>query len=191
MAVSRMAVLSAVAGLLSTTTVFVNGLDNGQGLTPPMGFNTWNHFGCGPPVGSGTGLSDALMRQQADTMVSSGMAKAGYVHVNIDDCWQMTERTLQWDNPKARQIANPARFPNGMKAFADHIHSKGLKFGVYSARCRYTCQLFAASFGHEAVDAQQWAEWGVDYLKLVTTGTSTALNGAMIGWISTWMVIYI
>ena len=87
-------------------------------------------------------------------------------HVNIDDCWQLTNRTLPWEDPKARQIANPTRFPSGMKALADYIHQKQLKFGIYSARCRFTCQLFAASFSHEAVDAQQWAEWGVDYLKL-------------------------
>jgi hypothetical protein len=115
---------------------------------------------------------------------------AADVHVNIDDCWQLTNRTLPWENPNARQIANPVRFPNGMKVVADYVrttsvwtpgepgppdfhllttavgtilqvHSKGLKFGVYTARCKYTCQLFAASFGHELVDAKQWAEWGV------------------------------
>eukprot|EP01044_Picomonas_judraskeda_P018799 COSAG03_NODE_3815_length_1815_cov_3.239510_1_plen_122_part_00 len=97
-------------------------------------------------------------------MISSGMAKAGYTHVNIDDCWQLTNRTLPWSNPKARQIANPYHFPSGMKALADHLHGLDppMKLGVYTARCKYTCQLFAASFGHEAIDAQQWAEWGVD-----------------------------
>jgi alpha-galactosidase len=154
-----------VVGLMLATTMCVECLENGLGRTPPMGFNTWNTFHCIPPVGT-LGPSDQLMRSQADTMVSSGMAKAGYVHVNIDDCWQMTNRTLPWDNPKARQIANPQRFPHGMKALADYLHSHGLKFGLYSARCRYTCQLFAASFGHEAIDAQQWADWGVDYLKM-------------------------
>ena len=78
--------------------------------------------------------------------------------------WQLTNRTLPWGNPKARQIANPERFPHGMKALADYLHGKNLKFGLYTARCRFTCQLFAASFSHEAIDAQQWAEWGVDYV---------------------------
>ena len=78
--------------------------------------------------------------------------------------WQLTNRTLPWENPKARQIANPERFPHGMKALADYLHNKDLKFGLYTARCRFTCQLFAASFSHEAIDAQQWAEWGVDYV---------------------------
>eukprot|EP00729_Bicosta_minor_P023784 gene23784-479_t len=110
----------------------VDGLNNGQGLTPPMGFNTWNHFGCVPPVGH-LGPSDELMRSMADTIVN--------------DCWQLTERSLPWDDPNARQVANPERFPNGMKALADYIHGKGLKFG-----------LFAASFGHEVVDAKQWMD---------------------------------
>ena len=102
-----------------------------------MGFNTWTAFGCIPPVGN-RGPSDSLMRSQAAAMISSGLAKAGYVYVNIDDCWQLTERTLPWENPNARQIANPKNFPQGMKSLADHLHSLGLKLGVYSARCRYT-----------------------------------------------------
>ena len=78
------------------------------------------------------------------------------MQVNIDDCWQLTNRTLPWSDPKARQIANPYHFPSGMKALADHLHNLDppMKFGVYTARCKYTCQLFAASFSHEAVDAQ-------------------------------------
>jgi hypothetical protein len=91
---------------------------------------------------------------------------AGYVHVNIDDCWQLANRTKPWSDPTGVQIPDPQRFPTGMKALAESLHRKGLKFGVYSARCRYTCQKFAASFGHEMADAKQWAEWGVDYLKL-------------------------
>ena len=78
----------------------------------------------------------------------------------------LANRTKPWSDPTGVQIANPQRFPSGMKHLADALHQKGLRFGVYSARCRYTCQKFAGSFGHEVADAAQWASWGVDYLKL-------------------------
>ena len=158
--------------LAAAVAAGADALDNGLGRTPPMGFNTWNHFGCiklAPGGSSGPkGPTETLMKAQAATMISTGMAAAGYTHVNIDDCWQLTNRTLPWEDPKAKQIANPYHFPSGMKALADHLHSLNppMKLGVYTARCRFTCQLFAASFGHEAVDAQQWSEWGVDYLKM-------------------------
>lgn len=101
----------------------------------------------------------------SDVYETRSMSSSAMVpQVNIDDCWQLTNRTLPWSNPKARQIANPYHFPSGMKALADHLHNLNppMKLGVYTARCKYTCQLFAASFGHEEIDAQQWAEWGVD-----------------------------
>ncbi|WP_233840748.1 glycoside hydrolase family 27 protein [Dyella sp. 2HG41-7] len=117
--------------------------------TPPMGWNSWNHFG--PDV------TDADIRHAADAMVSSGMAKAGYQYVIIDDGWQ-GERDAQG-------VLHPnKKFPD-MKALADYVHSKGLKFGIYSSPGEQTCGGFTGSYGHEAQDAKLFASWGVDYLK--------------------------
>jgi alpha-galactosidase len=94
-------------------------------LTPPMGWNSWNKFGCD--------VSEQLIRETADAMVSSGMKAAGYQYVVIDDCWQV-ER-----GPDGRIVADPKRFPSGMKALADYVHSKGLRFGLYSDAGSQTC----------------------------------------------------
>ncbi len=126
--------------------------DNGLARTPPMGWNSWNKFGCS--------VSDALIRAQADAMVSSGMAAAGYQYVNIDDCWSAMARDANGNlQPDA------TRFPNGMKALADYVHSKGLKLGIYGDRGTSTCSGYPGSYGHETADANQFAAWGVDYLK--------------------------
>jgi alpha-galactosidase len=117
--------------------------------TPPMGWNSWNHFRCT--------VTDAVVRAAADAMVSSGMKAAGYQYVNVDDCWQ-GERDAQG------RIQGNARFPD-MKALADYIHSKGLKFGLYSSPGPKTCAGYEGSYGHELLDAQTYAAWGVDYLK--------------------------
>ena len=93
--------------------------------TPPMGWNSWNKFGCD--------VSEQLVRDTADAMVSSGMKAAGYQYVVIDDCWQV-ERGAD-----GRIVPDPKRFPSGMKALADHVHSKGLKFGLYSDAGTQTC----------------------------------------------------
>lgn len=117
--------------------------------TPPMGWNSWNHF-----AGK---IDDATVRAQADAMVSSGMRDAGYVYVNIDDTWQ-GERDAQGN------IHANSRFPD-MKALADYVHGKGLKLGIYSGPGPKTCAGFAGSYGHEVQDAQTYASWGMDYLK--------------------------
>ena len=118
-------------------------------LTPPMGWNSWNHFGCK--------VSDAVVRAAADAIASNGMKAAGYTYVNVDDCWQ-GERD-------AKGVIHPnERFPD-MKALGDYIHSKGLKFGIYSSPGPNTCANFEGSWQHEEQDAQQYAAWGVDYLK--------------------------
>jgi alpha-galactosidase len=124
-----------------------------QGLapTPPMGWNSWNKFGCD--------VSDTLIRQTADAMVASGMKDAGYEYVVIDDCWQV-DRTAG-----GTIIADPVRFPGGIKAVADYVHSKGLKFGLYSCAGTKTCQGRPGGHGYEKVDAETYARWGVDYLK--------------------------
>ena len=120
-------------------------------LTPPMGWNSWNKFGCD--------VSQALIEEMADALVSSGMRDAGYRYVVIDDCWQVSR------DASGRIVADPDRFPKGMKAVADYVHSKGLRFGIYSDAGSKTCQGRPGSNGYEEIDAVTYAEWGVDYLK--------------------------
>ena len=125
-----------------------------QGLapTPPMGWNSWNKFGCR--------IDEALIRETADAMVASGMRDAGYRYVNIDDCWEASARDANGD-----LTTDTARFPGGMKALADYVHSKGLKIGIYSSAGTGTCERRPASLDHEVADAKKFAEWGIDYLK--------------------------
>lgn len=118
-------------------------------LTPPMGWNSWNHF-----AGK---VTDADVRAAADAMVSSGMRDAGYVYINIDDTWE-------GDRDSKGNIQSNSKFPD-MKALADYVHSKGLKLGIYSSPGPKTCALFEGSYGHEDQDAMTYAAWGIDYLK--------------------------
>lgn len=120
-------------------------------LTPPMGWNSWNGFGCN--------VDEDLIKKTADVMVSSGMKDAGYQYVVIDDCWHGTRDANGFIQPDAK------RFPSGMKALGDYIHAKGLKFGIYSDVGAKTCGGHPGSRGHEYQDAQTYANWGVDYLK--------------------------
>jgi alpha-galactosidase len=127
-------------------------LDNGLARTPPMGWNSWNKYAC-------KGLNEKVVRETADAMVSNGMKDAGYQFVIIDDCWQ-TGRDAE-----GNIVADAERFPSGIKALADYIHAKGLKFGIYSDAGAMTCAKRPGSVGHEYQDAKQYANWGVDYLK--------------------------
>jgi alpha-galactosidase len=127
------------------------GKPNGLALTPPMGWNSWNRFGCN--------VDERVIHGAADAMVASGMKDAGYHYVVIDDCWQVA-RDAAGDIQ-----ADPKHFPSGMKALADYVHSKGLKFGLYSDAGSKTCGGHPGSLGHEEQDARQYAAWGVDYLK--------------------------
>jgi alpha-galactosidase len=120
--------------------------------TPPMGWNSWNKFACN--------VSEQLIRETADAMVSTGMKTAGYQYVNIDDCWQVSR------NAEGTIVADPKRFPSGIKALADYVHSKGLKLGVYTDAGRLTCQKRPGSYEHEVQDAKTYASWGVDYVKI-------------------------
>jgi alpha-galactosidase len=120
-------------------------------LTPPMGWNSWNHFYCN--------VSDSLIRGTTDAMVSSGMRDAGYKYVIIDDCWQTSR------DARGTIVADPVRFPRGIKALADYVHSKGLKFGIYTDAGTKTCQGRPGTYGYEEQDARTYAEWGVDYVK--------------------------
>ncbi len=133
----------------STRSLMIVGRQNALALTPPMGWNSWNCW-----AGA---VDDAKVRAAADVMVSSGLASYGYQYVNIDDCWQ-GKRDAQG------AIVPNKKFPD-MKALGDYIHSKGLKFGIYSSPGPKTCAGFEGSYRHEVDDAKIYAAWGVDYLK--------------------------
>jgi alpha-galactosidase len=121
-------------------------------LTPPMGWNSWNKFGCD--------VNDGLIRETADAMVSSGMKAVGYEYVNIDDCWQVSR------DSSGTIVADPEHFPAGIKGLADYVHGKGLKLGVYTDAGRLTCQKRPGSYQHEVQDVKTYADWGVDYVKI-------------------------
>lgn len=121
-------------------------------MTPPMGWNSWNTFG--------PDINEQLIFETADIMVEKGFLAKGYEYLVIDDCWSLKER-----DAGGRLVADPEKFPHGMKAVADYVHSKGLKFGMYSCAGNLTCAGYPGSFEHEFTDAATFAEWGVDFLK--------------------------
>jgi alpha-galactosidase len=127
--------------------------------TPPMGWNSWNKFGCN--------VSEALIMGMADAMVNSGMKDAGYEFVVIDDCWQVSR------DENGNIVADKEKFPHGIKYLADYIHGKGLKFGIYSCAGSKTCAGRPGGRGHEYQDALMYAHWGVDYLKYDWCNTTT------------------
>lgn len=152
---------SLVLACLSVLAAPLQALDNGLARTPPMGWNSWNHFRC-------YNVNENVVKAAADAMVSSGMRDAGYQYVVLDDCWQAPQRDAE-----GRLQSNPQTFPFGIKALADYVHARGLKFGLYAVPGSETCAMHwdkypargIGSFGHEAVDAETFAGWGVDYLK--------------------------
>jgi alpha-galactosidase len=150
---------TCVIALLAISSREAGAWDNGVALTPPMGWNSWNKFGCN--------VSEEMIKSMADAMVSSGMKDAGYQYVVIDDCWQVSR------DENGFIVADPQRFPSGIKALADYVHSKGLKFGIYSDAGTKTCAGRPGSQGHEYQDAMQYARWGVDYLKYDWCNTET------------------
>ncbi len=127
--------------------------------TPPMGWNSWNKFGCD--------VSEKLITDMADAMVESGMMDAGYEYIVIDDCWQVDR------DENGEIVVDAERFPNGMKHVVDYVHSKGLKFGIYSCAGTKTCAGRPGGRGYEFQDARTYARWGVDYLKYDWCNTST------------------
>ena len=122
------------------------------GITPPMGWNSWNTFTWE--------INDKLIREAADAFVSEGLKDAGYEYVVIDDCWSEKQR-----DKNGKLVPDHWKFPDGIKPVADYVHSKGLKFGMYSCAGTHTCGGHPGSFEHEFDDAETFAEWGVDYLK--------------------------
>lgn len=121
------------------------------GQKPIMGWNSWNTFG--------ENINEELILQTADALVEKGYLDAGYEYLIIDDCWSLKERV------DGKLVPDPKLFPHGMKYVADYVHSKGLKFGMYSCAGFQTCAGYPSSHGYEYEDAEQFAEWGVDYLK--------------------------
>jgi alpha-galactosidase len=155
------AVLFAALGTLVAlrSAVPAQALNNGVARTPPMGWNTWNTFGCN--------INETLIRQTADALVANGMRDLGYRYVVVDDCWFNPNR-----DSAGNLQGDPTRFPSGMRALGDYLHSRGLLFGIYQVPVAETCAQYfnsypgaTGSLGHEAQDARQFAAWGVDFLK--------------------------
>ena len=121
-------------------------------MTPPMGWNSWNPFG--------ENVSEQVIRETVDSFVSTGLKDAGFTYIVIDDIWQGGR-----DSVTGLLYPDPKRFPSGIKALADYVHSKGLKFGIYSDAGTKTCGDRPGSFGYEEKDANQFAEWRIDFLK--------------------------
>ena len=147
----RLVPLLAGVVVLAAASSTTRPLENGVARTPPMGWNSWNHFGCD--------VSARLVRETADAMVSSGMRDAGYRYLVIDDCWQVAR------DGTGGLVADSTRFPEGIKPLADYVHARGLKFGIYTDAGRRTCQGRPGTYGHEEQDAHTFAAWGVDYVK--------------------------
>jgi alpha-galactosidase len=170
---SRIKVLALAGALVLAPLPFLGlssaapaqALGNGLALTPQMGFNDWNAYGCN--------VSESLIKSTALAMHNNGMQAAGYQYVNIDDCWMTKTR-----NSAGQLVPDPAKFPDGIKGTADYVHSLGLKLGIYEDAGLQTCAGFPGSLGHETTDAQSFAAWGVDYLKYDNcyAGPGCALN---------------
>ncbi|MBE6597807.1 MAG: glycoside hydrolase family 27 protein, partial [Ruminococcaceae bacterium] len=135
--------------------------------TPPMGWNSWNTFG--------ENINEQVIRETADAIVEKGLRDAGYEYVVIDDCWAMRDR-----DENGRLVPDPVKFPSGMKALSDYVHSKGLKFGIYSCAGYRTCADYPGSFDHEFEDAQTFADWGVDFLKYDYCNKPKLANGPIL-----------
>ncbi|KAI0779331.1 glycoside hydrolase [Fomes fomentarius] len=123
------------------------------GRLPALGWNSWNAYGCD--------IDESKILAAADAFASLGLDKAGYEYVNIDDCWPLRDR----DASTGRIVPDPDKFPNGISGVAEHVHSLGLKLGVYSDAGTQTCAGYPGSLENEQLDATTFAEWGVDYLK--------------------------
>lgn len=152
----------AMLALLAPTAA----LDNGVGILPPLGYNTWNALGC-------SGMSEASVRAAAETLVKTGLRELGYRYVNLDDCWQDPNGRDPWTGEIRPDLT---RFPSGMKGLADYLHGTGLLFGIYTDRGLLTCAGRVGSLGHVMQDAQTFASWDVDYVKEDNCYSSTGPN---------------
>ena len=145
-------IISSILFLYIISFEKIFSLNNGLGLTPQMGWNTWNKFGCN--------INEQLIRDTIDTLNSSGLLEAGYKYINLDDCWQIDR-----NNETNEIIADPDKFPSGIKKLADYAHEKGLLIGLYSDAGNKTCAGRPGSLGYEQRDADTYANWTIDYLK--------------------------
>ena len=163
-------VMAAMPGFAQKTEV---------ALTPPMGWNSWNKFG--------GKISEKIIMEMADAMVSSGMKEAGYEYIVIDDLWQKgrfkdNQVTIEGRDKEGRLLVDSVKFPNGMKAVGDYIHAKGLKFGLYAGPGLTTCGNGPGSLGHEAIDVATYESWGVDFIKLDKCGFEGDVNKMLNQW---------
>lgn len=138
-------------------------LDNGLALTPPMGWMAWERFRCNVDCKNDPHncISESLFMTMADLLVSEGYADVGYKVVSMDDCWIASKRDAE-----GKLQPDSSRFPSGLKALGDYYHAKGLLFGMYEDYGNYTCAGYPGILGHLEDDANTFAEWGVDYIKL-------------------------
>eukprot|EP00484_Ammonia_sp_Unknown_P010416 CAMPEP_0197075860 /NCGR_PEP_ID=MMETSP1384-20130603/211824_1 /TAXON_ID=29189 /ORGANISM="Ammonia sp." /LENGTH=387 /DNA_ID=CAMNT_0042514709 /DNA_START=26 /DNA_END=1189 /DNA_ORIENTATION=+ len=144
--------MKAVAAAVLPAISLANwGLDNGMGLTPQMGWNSWNHYACN--------IDQDIVHSTIDSMVSTGLSKYGYIYVNIDDCWAGSRMA------NGSVVPDTKTFPDGIAPLADYAHSKNLKLGIYSDAGNKTCAGRPGSLGYETQDADSYASWNVDYLK--------------------------
>lgn len=157
----------AVWLILSLTGKAQPGFDE-LAKTPPMGWNTWNTFRLN--------INEDLIREAVEIFIEKGLKDAGYQYIVIDDGWQVDR------DEKGNILNNKEKFPSGIKPLIDHIHSVGLKFGIYSDAGYMTCGGFPGSLGYEYQDARTYAEWGVDYLKYdwCHTGNQSAPDSYML-----------
>ncbi|MEH0153284.1 glycoside hydrolase family 27 protein [Limibacter armeniacum] len=144
--------LISIAAILCTIGSLQAQKFDGLAKTPPMGWNSWNTFA--------TDINEQLVKDIADSFVKYGLKDAGYEYIVLDDGWMTKER-----DQNGNLVPDPKKFPNGMKALADYVHAKGLKFGLYNCAGAQTCAGYPGSRGYEYQDAQKYAEWGVDFLK--------------------------
>ena len=146
--INKVVVLAALFGYLKQA----GALSNGLGLTPAMGWNTWNHYGCE--------INESIIRNNARKILDLGLDRAGYKYVNIDDCWLMQNR-----DANGHILVDKVKFFKGMKPVGDYLHSMGLKFGLYNSAGTMTCEKLAGGLTYEQTDAMDYASWGVDYFK--------------------------
>ncbi len=153
MRAGRFTCAGAVVVILIALAVDLSALDNGLARTPPMGWNSWNNFELN--------INEKLIRSMADALVKSGMRDAGYQYVIVDAGWKNHERASD-----GKLMADPRKFPSGMRALADYVHARGLKLGIYTDAGSEDCGGGGpGSKGYEALDAATFAEWNVDYVK--------------------------
>jgi alpha-galactosidase len=152
LAASAALLVAAVPVIALASAPPATALGNGLALTPPMGWNDWNAYGCN--------VSEQLVEQTALAIHNDGMQAAGYQYVNIDDCWLASSR-----DASGNLVPNASKFPDGIAAVASYVHSLGLKLGIYEDAGTATCAGYPGSYGHEQQDASLFASWGVDYLK--------------------------